>query len=165
MPRKKIKYICAAVAHLRKTFDPEMFLCVIGDEGADSDEINSYDFVDNRGLVSFDESVRLFGEAALFIQNSSFETFGLAPVEALSLGCPILCSRQVGALELINGLEDTDVIDKYDDPEEIAAKIKFILENPNAKRLCGGLDKESYSWKARSRALEAKLSELISPRH
>lgn len=164
MPRKKIKYICEAVKKLREEYDSKMTLCVIGDTGADSSKIDSYDFVDDRGLVTFDECVRLFDDAALFVQNSSFETFGLAPVEALVCGCPILCSRHVGALELIKDLRDSDVIEKYDDPDEIAQKIRINLENSNAKRLVADLEWESNSWKVRSMALTSKLSELVLKR-
>ena len=106
MPRKKIIHICEAV---------------------DTGRIRSYPFVDDRGLVSVREAYDLYRSAALFVQNSCFETFGLAPLEALSAGCPILCSRHVGALSLIKGAGDCDVIERYDDPDEIAAKIKKIL--------------------------------------
>ena len=164
MPRKKIKYICKAVNILRETYDPELILCVIGADGADSKEIDSYDFVDNKGKVSFDESMALFGKAALFVQNSSFETFGLAPVEALSCGCSVLCSKEVGALELIDNLQNTDIIENYDDVDEIAEKIRFNLNTPNASRLIEGLKQESDSWKERSRALESKLLKLVSER-
>ena len=164
MPRKKIKYICKAVKQLRETYDPGMRLCIIGADGADSKEIGAYDFVDNKGLVPFDESIRLFKEAALFVQNSSFETFGLAPMEALACGCPILCSRQVGALELIDNLQSEDVIENFDDADEIAEKIRYNLEHSNAKRLIAGLERESDSWKERSRALELKLLKLVSER-
>ncbi|MBO4266993.1 MAG: glycosyltransferase family 4 protein [Lachnospiraceae bacterium] len=161
MPRKKIIHICEAVQKLRGSYDPDLYLCVIGAKGADSDRIEAYDFVDYRGLVSFEEGMRLFDEAAVFVQNSCFETFGLAPVEALMCGCPILCSRRVGALELIKDIHDEDVIEDYADPDEIASKIKIIMENSNATRLTADLEWESNSWKARSKALTSKLSKLV----
>ena len=161
MPRKKIRYICEAVKKLREEYDKDMYLCVIGDKGADSAAIDAYDFVENRGLVSFNEAVGLFSEAAVFVQNSCFETFGLAPIEALVCGCPILCSKHVGALGLIRDLRDEDVIDNYDDPDEIANKIRYITQNSNAQRLVGDLEWESNSWKIRSRDLTRKLSELV----
>ena len=161
MPRKRIRYICAAVNKLRRTYDPKLGLCVIGAKGADSEEIDSYDFVDNRGIVPFDEAVDLFRRASLFVQNSSFETFGLAPVEALLCGCPILCSKNVGALEIINGLRSEDIIENCEDTDEIAEKIRYNLEHSNVERLIAGLYGESNTWKERSRALESKLLKLV----
>ena len=161
MPRKKIVHLCAAVKKLRDSYDNSLYLCVVGDKGADSDAIDAYDFVENRGIVPFEETVSLYRRSALFVQNSCFETFGLAPLEALSCGCSVLCSRHVGALGLIKDLKSTDVIDNFDDPDEIAEKIRFNLENPNAERLIACIDGESCSWKAKSDALTLKLSKLV----
>ncbi|MCR5687545.1 MAG: glycosyltransferase family 4 protein [Lachnospiraceae bacterium] len=161
MPRKKIRYICEAVGKLRALYDPELYVCVIGAEGADTGAIDSYDFVKDMGLVDEKECMRLYSEADLFVQNSCFETFGLAVLEALSRGCPILCSRHVGALELFGELREEDVIDDCEDPDEIAGKIRYNLENSNAKRLYAALSGESDSWKERARALESLMSELV----
>ena len=161
MPRKMIRYICDAVAILREEYDPELYLCVIGDKGADTDKIRSYGFVKDLGLVPMSETVKLFKKAALFVQNSCFETFGLAPLEALMCDCAMLCTKEAGALETIKSISAEDIIDRYDDPARIASKIKHLLENPNAERLRAGIDLESYSWISRSRVLAAKLSELV----
>ena len=161
MPRKMIRYICDAVAILRDEYDPEMYVCVIGDKGADTEKLRSYDFVKDLGIVPFSETLKLFDRAALFVQNSCFESFGLAPLEALASSCPVLVTKEAGALETIRGILPEDIIDKYDDPSGIASKIKYLLENPNAERLKAGIDAESYSWKSRSRVLAAKLSELV----
>ena len=161
MPRKKIRYICEAVDKLRREYDPDMYLCVTGAKGADTDIINSYEFVENRGIVPFEEGRALFSRAAVFVQNSCFETFGLAPIEAVMCGCSVICSHAVGALSVIGDLRKEDIIEKYDDPDEIAAKIRYAIENPNAERLYGSIDQTRYSWKERSRVLTSKLSELV----
>ena len=160
MPRKKIKVLCKAVEILRREYDSNMYLTVIGDTGFDSQEIDSYEFVDNKGIVPFDESTQLQAKAALFVQNSSFETFGLAPVEALCMGTSILVSRQVGALCVFNNYNPSDIIENCDDEKEIADKIKYLLENPNAERLLKEIDREPNTWKTRSRTLLEKLSQM-----
>ena len=161
MPRKKIKVLCKAIEILREDYDSDLYLTVVGDKGADSEEIDSYPFVDNRGIVSFKESEMLYKKAALFVQNSCFETFGLAPVEAISTGCPVLVSKHVGALCLFDNYESFDIIENCEDPYEIAGKIKYLLENPNASRLEEGIKWESNTWKTRSQTLSEKLSQLI----
>ncbi len=164
MPRKKIIHICEAVEKLRKQYDPEMYLCIVGDTGADSDAIDAYPFVKNLGIVSFDKTRHLYEKAALFVQNSCFETFGLAPVEALSCGCPVLLSKCIGALGIMGNVTDADAIEHCDDPDEIASKIRDLIENPNAARLAEGIDIESVSWERRCEELLAKLSDLVSKR-
>lgn len=164
MPRKMIRFVCEAVGIVREETGEDYRLVVTGDVGADSDKVDAYDFVEDKGIVSFDENVRLYETAALFVQNSSFETFGLASVEAILSGCSALLSRHIGAIEIIKDLNDSDVIEKYDDPKEIASKIKHILNEPNAARLRDGIDRETYSWKERSAVLEQMLSELVAKR-
>lgn len=164
MPRKKIIHICEAVDKLRKQYDPEMYLCIVGDTGADSAAIDAYPFVKNLGIVPFDKTKQLYEKAALFVQNSCFETFGLAPVEALSCGCPVLLSKCIGALGIMGNVTDADVIEQCDDPDEIASKIRGLIDNPNAARLADGIDIESVSWERRCEELLAKLSDLVSKR-
>lgn len=164
MPRKKIINICRAVEKLRQDYDPGLYVCVIGAAGADSDAIDAFDLTDDRGIVPFEEACALFDRAALFVQNSCFETFALAPLEALSRGCSVLCSRAAGALCLINDLRDEDVIENCEDIVEIADKIKKNLEDPNAGRLSESIDWERGSWKERSRQLAQVLSELVLKR-
>jgi len=160
MPRKKIKYICQAVKILRENFDDELRLVVVGAKGADSEEIDSYDFVENMGIVPFDTTRALYEKAALFVQNSCFETFGLAMVEAVSLGCASLVSNEVGALCLLDKYESRDIIEHFDDPLEIADKIKGLIEESNSERLKKSINWEQNSWKQRSRVLEEKLAQL-----
>lgn len=161
MPRKRIVNLCKAVAQLREDYDSELTLVVIGAKGADSDSIESFDFVDNKGLVSFEESTSLLRSVGLFVQNSCFETFGLAPIEAICCGCSTLCSAHVGALCLIDGLDDSDVIENCDDVAEIAQKIRHLIDNPNYERLSNGIDWENNSWAVRSKIMIEKLSELV----
>ena len=161
MPRKKIKYICDAIDILRREFDADLRLVVVGNVGADSDVIDSYQFVDNLGIVPFEKAIECYEKAAVFVQNSCFETFGLAFVEAISVGCASLCSKEVGALCLVDNLRDCDVITHYDDSYEIAGKIKNLIMESNAEYLKGRIDWENNTWKVRSKQLKRSLEQLV----
>ncbi|MBO4902146.1 MAG: glycosyltransferase family 4 protein [Lachnospiraceae bacterium] len=161
MPRKQIRYIAEAVMLLKEEpayADAE--LVVIGDKGLDTDALNAFPCVQNLGLVSYAETLRLLQSAELFIQNSCFETFGLAPLEALSMGDSLLLSKEVGALELFSHTEEGDLITDTKNPEEIAGKIKGLLESGNHDRLLSSIDMESVSWNVRYDQLMRKLQEL-----
>lgn len=161
MPRKMIKYIAEAVTKIREEEDFfDVRLVVVGDKGLDTKTINSYPCVSNLGLVDHDTCLRLLDQSALFVQNSCFETFGLAPVEALGHGCGILMSKYIGAMELFDNLKSSDVIEDYSDVDEIAEKIKGILVNSNNERLLGALDLKSYSWDTRAKEIVKSLSTL-----
>ncbi|MBQ4482954.1 MAG: glycosyltransferase family 4 protein [Lachnospiraceae bacterium] len=159
MPRKCIINICKAVEILNKR-GHDITLTVAGDKGADSEAIASYPFVKDLGLISHEELMREYHKNRVFVQNSVFETFGLAPIEALLSYAEVLISKECGALSVIKKTEDTDVINDPQDIEEIAGKLENLLENENHTRLLVELDKENTSWKKRAEELSRKLEEL-----
>lgn len=161
MKRKQIVCIAKAVMILRE--DPafsDAKLIVIGKEGKDTEAIDAFPCVEDLGCVPFEKAMELLKNSALFVQNSCFETFGLAPMEALKMGASVLLSDQVGALELFGETEEGDLIRNTKDPEEIAWKMKNLLLRPNRERLLATIDTESVSWDKRCKMLMQKLQEL-----
>ncbi len=161
MPRKRIAVLCKALQKLIDEGNQDITLTVAGDTGADSDLINSYPFVRNVGLVSHEKLMELYRSNKLFVQNSCFETFGLAPIEALLSETEVLISVHCGALSVIKNTEPSDVIYDTENPEEIAGKVRALLAGDNHTRLICELDKESTSWKKRSGELLQKMREII----
>lgn len=135
-------------------------LIVLGAEGKDSAALRKYPFVEDRGLVSHKETLACMAESTLFIQNSSFETFGLAPVEALLQGCSLLISSNVGAVSVMTTVQENDVIEHPKNPEELTSKIRFALKNPNAERLLQGIDRELTSVEYRQKELLTLVKQL-----
>ena len=160
MPRKRINKICEAVKLLREKDGLDIIVHVAGVAGADSDEIDSYDFVKDHGILNKDDMRKLYEESEIFIQNSVFETFGLAPVEALLAGCDIILSGACGVREILGGLKDDDIIRDPDSPEEIADKIKKILKEGNNERILSTLNLEETCWERRAEELCQILSEM-----
>lgn len=164
MPRKMITHICKAIEKLNvsKDDDDKYELFVIGNEGQDTETIKAFPFVHYLGLVDAKKKEELFGSCGLFIQNSCFETFGLAVFEALMSGCSILTSNVAGSLDLLPDALDTDVIYHYDDIDELAKKIEYISANPNCDRLKNMINEKEVSWEARSVELQNKLKGLVN---
>ena len=77
----------------------------------------------------------------IYIQNSIFETFGLAILEAAYCGCKLLVSNCAGALDCIDNMEDYNIIFDNNDVKEIKKKILILLEDdgkeqtPNIERM------------------------------
>ncbi len=162
MPRKRIINICKAAEKLRADGYENIKLIVAGDKGADTDAINAYPFVKNMGIISRDRLLELYHQNKLFIQDSCFETFGLAPLEALLSGADILVSECCGALSVLTEYEDSDVIHDPENIDEIASKIERSFQNDNHTRLIVELDKESTSWKKRAAELLEIAAGLIN---
>ena len=159
MPRKCIINICRAIDRLNAK-GHDITLTVAGDRGADSDAIDAYPFVRDIGLVSHEELMREYHRNKIFVQNSIFETFGLAPVEALLSYADVLISKECGALSVIKKTEDMDIINDPQDIDEIETKLETLLYRENHTRLLVELDKENTSWKKRSWELKDKLNKL-----
>ena len=165
MPRKMILHVCAAIEKINADAAEPLTLYVIGKDGIDTDAISQYPFVKNLGLVSAEKKEELFKECGIFIQNSCFETFGLAPVEALCAGMSVLCSKVCGVLDLFESADEHDIIDDYSSASEIAEKIEYVMEHSNREKLLSDIDFETMSWEARTKQLIGKLDELKDRYH
>ncbi|MCR4908047.1 MAG: glycosyltransferase family 4 protein [Lachnospiraceae bacterium] len=162
MPRKRILNICRALERLREEEKyRNLILTVAGDTGADSVAINSYSFVNNVGKVSHEELIRLYGAHKLFVQNSVFESFGLAPLEALLCNTDVLISSVCGALSVFGETEEGDLIRDPENIEELAEKIRALLDGENHTRLLVEIDRRATSWEARLKDLE-ELCKTVS---
>ncbi|MED4006493.1 glycosyltransferase family 4 protein [Priestia aryabhattai] len=154
-PLKKIEMICKAVNHLNSKEGYNLEFTVIGTNGSDTQKIKSYPFVTYIEKVEKRKMAHYYKTAQLYIQNSEFETFGLAMVEALVCGCNILLSKNVGAISIIDALEENDLIDDINNIEEISEKIARNLLNNNNSRLIMSIDKDKTS-------IEASYKKIIS---
>ncbi|MCR5773730.1 MAG: glycosyltransferase family 4 protein [Lachnospiraceae bacterium] len=159
LPRKCVINVCKAVERLNAS-GHDITLTVAGKRGADSEAIDAYPFVRDIGVVSHEELLREYKKNKIFIQNSVFETFGLAPLEALLSYADVLISGKCGALSVIKKTEDTDIINDPQDTDEIVTKLEALLKGENHTRLLVELDRENTSWKKRASELETKLEEL-----
>ncbi len=147
MKRKQIAKVCEAVDMLNED-GITCTLDIIGAKGADSALIENSAHSSYRGLVSPKEAGELMRQSDLFVQNSCFETFGLAPLEALTAGCDVLFSRQTGALCVFDegSLTDTDLIEDTEDARHIADRMLYVIKEHNHDRLIAGIDMKRNSW-------------------
>lgn len=153
MKRKNNLAICKAIDLLQKRGFSTIKYIVIGNDFTDKEAISHYPFVAYIDYLPHEKILELLSTADLYIQNSYFETFGLAIVEALMRGCNLLISKNVGALSVINHCLETDIINDVEDTEEIAYKIWFNLNHPNNKRLIESINQECTSWENSCREL------------
>lgn len=70
----------------------------------------------------------------IFISPSHSESFGLAILDAMAVGCPVIATATDGAREL---MIDENAIVPIRDPLALATKISWFLDNPEEKRLHG----------------------------
>lgn len=120
-------------------------LTVVGKDSVDGDAIKKYPFVTWIDNLPHDKLCQLMRETKIYIQNSTFETFGLAIIEALYSGCDILISANVGCKDLFTTLDDDDVIFDVNDTKEISSKVSKLLKHGNNQRLRRGFSENFVS--------------------
>lgn len=89
---------------------------------------------------------KAYRDAALFVYPSLYEGFGIPPLEAMSLDCPVVCSRTSSIPEVAG-----DAAEYFDplDPESIRSSIEKVLQSPERRSELIALGRfrcELFSW-------------------
>ncbi len=139
--------VCRAVQEINDEMNMDYHVDVYGyfKDSDDSKAISEIPSVTFHNVIPHNMILVEMAKSHLFIQNSEFESFSLALIDALQCGCDILVSKNVGAIEIIPGLKDDDVIRDPGDVNEIKDKIKKVLIKENSERLLSSIDKNSSS--------------------
>ena len=143
---KGLEYLVEAM----KNVDHKLVIC---GKGPETDrlykkikKLNLEDKIEVKGWVSDEEKQRLIASCKLFVMPSLFESLGLAAIELLSYGKPIVCTD-------VNGLPDTvgngGITVPPKDPQSLASAINSLLTN-NIKRKEMGeaatVQSQKYNW-------------------
>lgn len=105
------------------------------------EKIKHIDYIDEKDLSL------LYNSAGLFIWLSSYEGFGLPPLEAMACGTPVLSTKKTSLTEV---LEDYPIwVENPENIDEISEKILKILKNEKLKEelVKNGLNQaKKFSW-------------------
>lgn len=115
------------------------------------------DWVEVRGLVSFEEVTRLFQTASVLVFPSLFEGFGLPPLEAMASGCPVAASNAASIPEVCG---DAAV---YFDPRNTSEMAAAILQAIDEREVLvpKGLERAKHFTWDRCAALHAEVFERV----
>jgi glycosyltransferase involved in cell wall biosynthesis len=105
----------------------------------------------------------LFRAAALFSMTSLSENFGLAALEAMRRGLPVLATPDVGMSEIVRSVGAGLVVKPT--PQGIAAGLTSLLSDPAGARKMGVIGQEhviaNYGWPAVARRMEGLYSKVL----
>lgn len=148
-PNKNLATLVQAMAHCQETSFPLALAggsssSVFGDAGAYSGPVVELGFVTDRQLRS------LYENAACFIFPSVYEGFGLPPLEALTLGCPVIAARAASLPEIFG-----DAV-TWCDPhsaEDIARQIALVLAGQHPSKETALRHAAGFTWQACARSV------------
>lgn len=146
-PRKNFNTLIKAFSHLK---DIPVRLFIIGGRSKiysqATEEYNQNEKITWLGRVSDAELINYYKHALCFVYPSLYEGFGIPPLEAMLLSCPVITSD----IEVFHEVYGQSVL--YVDPledKQIADTIKLLLMSPELRKEL--IDKgikhaQGYSW-------------------
>ncbi len=103
------------------------------------------------GYVSDEDLNKLFNMAYLCVQPSYYEGFGMPPIEAMTVGCPVICSKTQALVEVCG---DACLYFDPNSPDDLVEKIKLIQEDTKLRQELikrGYKQAKKYSWEKTAR--------------
>jgi D-inositol-3-phosphate glycosyltransferase len=111
-------------------------LIIVGEDGNRQGEIDNLkvlaqktgvaDSVTFTGLVDYEKLPDYYNAADVFVFPSYYESFGLAPLESLACGTPVVVTN-VGDLMNIVRQAETGFVVEDNEPQQLAEKIALVL--------------------------------------
>ncbi len=144
----------------------DAYLIVVGD---DAKRARYQTLAEERakGRVIFvgrrDDVESYYGAADLLALPAVQEAFGNVVLEAAAAGLPTVVSQVVGAAEILKGKLAEGIVSRPEDSEEMAAKLRSMLERSRNREFSLEARKlaESYSWNNHFSKLNMFLKEII----
>jgi glycosyltransferase involved in cell wall biosynthesis len=168
-PNKNVGNLLRAFATLRERI-PHRLVIVggrrwkYGTDLAMMEELRLADRVRIPGFVDQDDLAALYSLATCFVFPSLYESFGLAMVEAMACGCPVVASR-TGALPEVAG--DAALFCDPQDPASIAEAILRLATDPALRQVVAAKGKAraaEFTWERCARETLAAVATVARRR-
>lgn len=160
-PRKNIKRVIKAYLQLNTDYK----LVFIGSASNSFSSFDIAEFKDHKNIVftgylSDEEIINYYNRATVFVYASTFEGFGIPPLEAQACGCTCLVSNTTSLPEVY---QDSVL---YCDPfsvDDIKNQLEKLLDNHNLRahyRKKGQENYQRFSWETSANQLVQLIAEL-----
>lgn len=136
-PNKRIEIIIRALGILLEDSRNRITLTIAGNGDHDyaqslervAADLGVADDVLMMGRVDYEQICQMYRDHDIFVYASSWdEPFGLAHLEAMASGCPVLSTDCGGPTEYLVHEENSIIIEK-DNPRKMAESIQWLLHN------------------------------------
>ena len=141
------KIVSDAINELNKGETIKYNLNIYGLMYTNGEKILENDNVKIIGRIPQNELFEELSKTKLFVLNSMYESFGLSVIDALKCGCNILVSKNAGINDVLK-LEENDIINDFNDIDELKQKIKYNMAHDNNKRILDSIDFKHYNWES-----------------
>ncbi len=138
-PRKNVRLLFQAYRHLRRIHDGAPPLVLAGHQGPSvedwraAEELGIREHVEFRANLAQPELARLYRAASIFVSSSDDEGLGMAILEAMASGLPVVSTDSDGPRTSVVH-DETGFLVPRSDPQALAARIDQVLSNPGLRR-------------------------------
>ena len=170
VPQKGPQLIIRALAGLVSTY-PDVKAIFVGPSTpfkrelvALSEALSLSENVMFLGYVSRIELLRAYAACDIFVHPSDYEAFGLAIVEAMAFGKPIVACN-VGAVPSLVERNACGILVPQRDVVKLRQAIRRLLDDPELRDKLGSNARSAarhYSWPVVSRAYESLCEDLVA---
>ena len=168
---QKYKGVLDACQVLKKLLPdfPELELIIVGDgpfkaklqQSIESEGLAGK--VRLTGFISEAEKIELFQHAAVHLQSSYKEGWGLSVIEANACGCPVVANNTTGLCDsVIDG--ESGLLYDYCDLDDAARKVKSVLQDKELRSHLierGGARAAEFSWARNSTEMIDYLERVV----
>lgn len=170
-PRKNVRLLLRAYAHLLQAMPDAPPLILAGDTGPSSENLRLAsslgisEKVEVRLQVSQEELAELYRNASLFVLSSDEEGLGIVNLEAMASGIPVVSTRCGGPdIAVVDG--ETGYLTPVGDAQALAERMRELLADPSLRQRMGEAGKiiidERFSLEATGKACLDKYDEVVS---
>lgn len=168
-PRKNLERVLSAYAQLRHQASSTPPLVIVGNHAWKHERVHRQiveqqldKYVHFTGHVPSTHLAALFRCAGVFVYPSLYEGFGLPPLEAMSLGCPVITSNTTSLPEVVG---DAACLIDPTSVDELAAAMQRLIEDTDAAeelRRKGTSRVAQFSWERCARDTAAVYRHVVS---
>jgi len=164
-PRKNLIRLLKTYALLKREQGISHQLVLAGGRGWEADGIyqmakGASDVVFT-GYISAGEKNALYRNADAFVFPSLYEGFGIPPLEAMALGCPVVCSNAASLPEIVG--EAARLVDPLDEADIAQGIWDVLSKSEYASRLveAGYRQAQKFTWEASADKLAQICREVL----
>jgi UDP-glucose:(heptosyl)LPS alpha-1,3-glucosyltransferase len=167
---KGLDFLIGALSRLKTRHPSERFKLLVVGKGNEkkygmmAENLGIRDHVIFTGIMPREHLERIYVASDVFSMLSRFDTFGMAALEAMAASLPVIVSSNVGAKDLIRQGFNGYVTDSKDSSDEIADRIKLLLEKEVQTKMARNAfnTAASHTWDEVTKKVEGIYEDLIS---
>lgn len=164
-PRKNLSILIEAFDILKSSYKLPHKLVIAGGKGWNNrsffSEVEMAKYKSDiilTGYVSDKEKWALYKHASIFVFPSVYEGFGIPPLEAMAMGCPVACSNTASLPEVVG--DAALLFNPYNSNEIVHCIESLISDTPlRSKKIAMGYNRvKAFSWDESAQ----KIMEIIT---